>query len=88
MRRVFIDVNYFRKGDYTRWFDEEVPNGEMTYHEWLENKLIPRLEKYESLVLYEDGTLYGIIGNTSELISDNEFEDAEDFEAIAKEYEI
>lgn len=33
MRRVFIDVNYFRKGDYTRWFDEEVPNGEMTYHE-------------------------------------------------------
>lgn len=91
MRKIYIDVDYFRNGDYTEWYMAEVPMalGEMTYKEWFENILIPRLEQYETLVLYENGTLYGIIGGRSELLSDNEFDpktEAYIFEEIAEEY--
>jgi hypothetical protein len=89
MRKVFINVDYFRNGDYTEWYMGET-SGEMTYKEWLENVLIPRLEQYETLVLYEDGTLYGVIGGCSELISDNEFDPKTEthiFEEIAEEFQ-
>jgi hypothetical protein len=91
MKKVFVTPEYFRKGDYTDWYEAEVPEvlGEMSYEEYLERELIPRMEMYQTIVLYEDGTLYGVIGGKAEQISDREFNPETEkhiFDEVFEEY--
>lgn len=75
-RKCFVAPDYFREGDYTQWYYEAMThiNDDLTYEEWLEKVLIPEMEEYDALVLYEDGTLYGIKDNIVYDISYNEFD--------------
>lgn len=88
---VYISPDYFLEGDYYSWYyDDKKNNKKYTYDEWVVNILIPEMEKYDSLILYSDGTLYGYKGGVSYDISYEEFEpgDIETFLYLINKYGI
>ena len=87
LKKVIIDLRYFNDGDYTNWYDDDVKQGyEGTYSEWLEEILKPKMNEYDRLELYSDGTLYGYKDGISHDISYNEFDDPEVFDEIVETY--
>lgn len=93
MKNCKISAKYFQEGDYTHWYSEyleENPNSGISYEEYIRDILIPEMEEYDYLLLFEDGTLYGVKGGISHDISFNEFEpyDTEIFENLCKEFGV
>lgn len=84
---VVVSAEYFSEGDYTQWQGQREETADMTYAEF-SDWLVEHMRKYDSLVLYSDGTLYGNVGEVSYDISYREFDDINIFYELAEKFGI
>lgn len=84
---VVVAPEYFEDGDYTAWQDNTEETKDMTYEEF-QTWLVEDMKKYDSIVLYSDGTIYGNKGGISYDIDYNNFDEVETFIELAEEYGI
>ncbi len=70
---VVVSPEYFREGDYTGWQEQTEDTVAMSYTKYVDWLVREMEEKYERIVLYSDGTLYGLKGGVSHDISYEEF---------------
>ena len=83
---VLIPPEFFEDGDYSHWQENSEETKDMTYEEF-QAWLVDDLKKYDSIVLYSDGTIYGNKGGVAHDIDyDNFGRDVEIFIKLAEEY--
>lgn len=81
-----IPPEFFEDGDYSHWQNNTEETKDMTYEEF-QSWLVEDMKKYDSIVLYSDGTIYGNLGGMSHDIDyDNFGRDVEIFIRLAEEY--
>ena len=86
--RVLIPAEFFSEGDYSNWQENLDETKNMTYEEF-QAWLVEDMRKYDSIVMYSDGSIYGSIGGISHDIDyDNFGKDVEIFIKLAEEYGI
>ncbi len=87
---VIVSPEYFRNGDYTRWQDQAEETSAMPYEEYVDWLVKEMGEKYDTIVLYSDGTMYGNRGGISHDISYQEFSsgDYDTFIALVEKFGI
>ncbi len=88
LANVLIPPEFFEGGDYTHWQknSDEIKN--MTYLEF-RAWLIEDMRKYDTIVLYSDGTIYGTKGGiVHDIDYDNFGRDIEIFIQLAEDYGI
>ncbi len=71
---AIVSPEYFREGDYTHWQDQTEETAAMPYDEYVDWLVEEMKEKYDTLVLYSDGTMYGNRDGVSYDISYEEFD--------------
>ena len=66
-----INRKYFNDGDYTEWYEQQSKNDTFlgTYEEYLDYLI----EKYEEIIVTDDGCMYGEEGTMSYDMSYDEF---------------
>lgn len=85
---VLIPPEFFEDGDYSHWQNNTDETKDMTYDEF-QVWLVKDMRKYDSIVLFSDGTIYGNKGGISHDIDyDNFGKDVEIFLELAEEYGI
>jgi len=85
---VVIPPEFFEDGDYSHWQSNTEETENMTYEEF-QDWLVADMRKYDSIVLYSDGTIYGNKGGISHDIDyDNFGRDVEIFIKLAEEYGV
>lgn len=85
---VLIPPEFFEDGDYSHWQDNTEETKEMTYEEF-QAWLVEDMNKYDSIVMYSDGTIYGNKGGICHDIDyDNFGRDVEIFIKLAEEYGV
>lgn len=85
---VLIPPEFFEIGDYSSWQNHTEETEEMTYEEFQE-WLVEDMRKYDSIVMYSDGTIYGNKGGIAHDIDyDNFGQDVEIFIKLAEEYGV
>lgn len=83
---VLIPPEFFEDGDYSAWQDNTEETKDMIYEEF-QAWLVEDMKKYDSIVLYSDGTIYGNLGGISHDIDyDNFGKDVEIFITLAEKY--
>lgn len=83
---VLIPPKFFEDGDYTAWQENTEETKDMTSEEF-QTWLVEDMKKYDSIVLYSDGCIYGNKGGISHDIDyDNFGKDVEIFINLAEEY--
>jgi hypothetical protein len=83
---VLIPPEFFEDGDYSHWQANSEETKYMTYEEF-QTWLVEDMKKYDSIVLYSDGTIYGNLGGIARDIDyDNFGRDVEIFIKLAEEY--
>jgi hypothetical protein len=86
LARILIPPEFFEDGDYSHWQDNTEETKDMTYEEF-QAWLVDNMKKYDSIVLYSDGTIYGNKGGISHDIDyDNFGKDVEIFIKLAEDY--
>lgn len=83
---VLIPPEFFEDGDYSHWQNNTEETENMTYEEF-QVWLVEDMRKYDSIVMYSDGTIYGNKGGISHDIDYDSFgQDVEIFIKLAEEY--
>lgn len=83
---VIIPPEFFEEGDYSQWQDQSDQTKDMTYEEF-QAWLVEDMRKYDSIVMYSDGTIYGNKGGICHDIDyDNFGQDVEIFIKLSEEY--
>jgi Zn-dependent peptidase ImmA (M78 family) len=78
MKYLELPVEFLKEGDYTVFYGKE-----KTFEDWFKNMK----STYNYLILYVDGTLYGVTHNNNIiLINDNNISSENDFYHIAHCY--
>lgn len=86
LARVIIPPEFFEDGDYSQWQGQSEETKDMTYEEF-QACLVEDMKKYDSIILYSDGTIYGNKGGISHDVDyDNFGRDVEIFIELAEEY--
>jgi len=85
---VLISPEFFEDGDYSHWQNNSDETKDKTYDEF-QSWLVEDMRKYDTIVMYSDGTIYGNKGGISHDIDYNNFgRDVEKFIELAEEYGI
>ena len=88
LARVLIPPEFFEDGDYSHWQNNTEETKDMTYEEF-QIWLVEDMRKYDSIVMYSDGTIYGNKGGISHDIDyDNFGGDVEIFIKLAEEFGV
>jgi len=83
---VFIPPEFFEGGDYSQWQGNSEETKDMTCEEF-QAWLVEDMRKYDSIVMYSDGTIYGNKGGIAHDIDyDNFGRNREIFINLAEEY--
>ena len=86
LARVLIPPEFFEDGDYSPWQGNTEETKDMTYEEF-QAWLVEDMKKYDSIVLYSDGTIYGnLSGIVHDIDYDNFGRDVEIFIVLAEEF--
>lgn len=81
LKKIIIQdrLGYFLSGNYREWYEEYKENSEnpLEYKPWVKEVLVKDMDKYEFIVLFSDGTLYGYSDEIGIIrLSDGEFDPA------------
>lgn len=83
---VIIPPEFFEDGDYSEWQNNTDETKNMTYEKF-QVWLVEDMRKYDSIVMYSDGTIYGNkCGISHDIDYDNFGRDVEIFIKLAEEY--
>lgn len=85
---VRVSPEYFKEGDYTHWYDRYCDSNSKgvscSYSEFIDSVVMAEMEDYDYLVLYSNGTVYGIKGDLTYHISYNDFRYHRGFDGLSE----
>lgn len=87
LARAVVTPEYFREGDYTNWQEQSEETKSIPYDMFVD-WLVKYMEKYDSIVVYSDGTIYGNKGGLSHDIEYDAFDDVETFIELIEKYGV
>jgi hypothetical protein len=85
--KVIVSPEYFMEGEYTHWQDNTEETKNMSYTDF-QAWLVDDMRKYDSIVVYSDGCIYGIVGGISHDISYDDFTDKQTYIELIEKYGI